>query len=94
MALQTSPCFECGTQINRDTGFGMTVSPAGQEDLELLFCRQDHAAAWLAKPLPLAVPELPVTRGDLAIMLLVLALLGLAVIGAIALSTGQDVNPF
>ncbi len=72
----------------------MTVTPAGQEDLDLLFCRQDHAAAWLAKPLPLAVPELPFTRGDLALVLLMLAVIGLAVIGAIALATGQDVNPF
>lgn len=94
MALHTSPCIECGAQINRGAGFCMTVSPPGHEDLEVMFCRQDHAAAWLDKPLPAAVPDLPFTRGDLAILFVVLVLIVLAVIGAIALATGQDVKPF
>lgn len=72
----------------------MTVSPPGREDLETIFCRQDHAAAWLDKPLPLAVPDLPLTRSDQVFTLAALALIALAVIGVIALSTGQDVNPF
>lgn len=72
----------------------MTVSPSGQEQLETLFCRQDHAAAWLDKPLPAALPDVPLTLSDFVVLFLTLVVIALAVIGVVALSTGQDVNPF
>ena len=94
MAIDPRPCAECGAQINPTDAFALNINSATHDELEAIFCRPDHAAHWLTKPIPQAMPEGPFTAGDGLILLSALVLLALAVIGVIALFSGVDVNPF
>lgn len=93
MAIQRK-CAECGVLVNHQDGFRMDVYAPLNDDLYTIFCRQDHAAHWLTKPLPQAMPEEPFTRSDGVALLAFVALIALAVIGVVALVQGVDVNPF
>lgn len=101
---EPSPCDYCGAPIPRDW-FGLEVQqprprlPESDVDdwqwLDVIFCSQDHAARWLAVPLPTPEPTAGrkvvnpswAERVEWALIAgAVLAVLGLAVIGGFAVA--------
>lgn len=72
----------------------MDVYAPQNEDLYVVFCGQPHAAHWLTKPLPQAMPAEPFAFSDLMIFVAFFTFLTLAVIGGVALYQGFDANPF
>lgn len=88
-------CAECGAQMPFDDSFRLTITSPTHDLLEAAFCRQDHASSWLAKPIPAAMPDVPLTPGEKAGCFVVSAvILALAVAGFLAVAFGTDVNPF
>lgn len=93
MAIEPK-CAECGVLLNHEDSFRMDVYAPQNEDLYAVFCGQPHAAHWLTRPLPQAMPAEPLGFGGSVFFLVMMVLLGLSVVGVMALVQGIDVNPF
>lgn len=93
-------CDLCGAHVSGDEWVGLEVTRAtraldGRDELSFVggdFCSQDHAAQWLAQPLPEPDPLPEHVQswrdrwGDVGLGAAVVAVIGLASVGILAIA--------